>query len=128
MISAIPSQVILAAFWAALLAHLVQLAYYWPRLPSSVAIHYDIEGEPSSYWPKSLLIAFWVAIVATLACVFYLTHQGQSLALGVVIILFLLAVMQLLINANLRGGRLSMIGLILVVAGFLALMQAMNEK
>jgi serine/threonine-protein kinase len=48
----------------------VQIAWYWPRLPATVASHFDGSGRPNGWLSKEMFLAVYVGIVALLAVVF----------------------------------------------------------
>lgn len=127
MIEALPPELNLALFGLAIIITLLQLAYAWRRLPAEMAVHYDLAGEPSIYWPKWAFFMFWLAMVIFIAVVFYLAYPQLYQAIDGILLLWVAAVLQVVIHANLREGKLSLIwlfGLILLLLGLLRLLPA----
>jgi uncharacterized membrane protein len=48
----------------------VQIAWYWPRLPATVASHFDGSGRPNGWLSKEMFLAVYAGVVALLAVVF----------------------------------------------------------
>jgi uncharacterized membrane protein len=47
-----------------------QAAYYYPRLPDTVASHFDLSGQPDRYMSKETVVAVHGGVVALLAAMF----------------------------------------------------------
>jgi uncharacterized membrane protein len=62
--------VILSAWAAVLLWAAADLAYHYPRLPESVAVHFNVSGVPDRWSPKSEFLTTWVVLLLVLAGLF----------------------------------------------------------
>ncbi|HXN08392.1 MAG TPA: DUF1648 domain-containing protein [Candidatus Acidoferrales bacterium] len=49
----------------------VQIAYYYPQLPSVMASHFDISGAPNSWMPKSAFFGLFCFIYIFYAALFW---------------------------------------------------------
>jgi uncharacterized membrane protein len=47
----------------------VQIAYYFPRLPATVASHFDASGAPNAFAPKSAFLELYVVVLLVLAAI-----------------------------------------------------------
>lgn len=48
----------------------VQIAYYFPRLPATVASHFDALGEPNRFEPKGVFLELYVVVLLLLAAIY----------------------------------------------------------
>ena len=90
----------------AALLMLIQMAFYYPRLPEKIAVHYDIDLEPGMYIHKAL---YYVLIIAIAALIVW-SYSFVPMQLGVngaVAIVFFVAVNQFIFMANAEAKRLS---------------------
>lgn len=48
----------------------VQIAYYFPRLPATVASHFDAAGLPNRFEPKGTFLELYVVVLVFLAAIY----------------------------------------------------------
>lgn len=53
-----------------LAAAAVQIAYYFPRLPATVASHFDAAGVPNRFEPKGTFLELYVVLLVFLAAIY----------------------------------------------------------
>ncbi len=53
----------------------VQIAYYAPRLPETVASHFNAAGIPNSWEPKQLFLELYVVILLSVTAVYVLVPR-----------------------------------------------------
>jgi uncharacterized membrane protein len=61
------------AFVALLAAALLQMAWYYPRLPVTMASHFDAAGRANGFLPKPAFFILYASVLALLSVVFLLT-------------------------------------------------------
>lgn len=59
--------------WLLLGAALVQVAWYYPRLPARVASHFDFAGQATGFMPKPAFFLFYAGVLALMSVIFHLT-------------------------------------------------------
>jgi uncharacterized membrane protein len=60
-------------FLALIAATLAQMAWYYPRLPTRVASHFDAAGRANAFMPKDAFFVVHLAVLALMALVFLVT-------------------------------------------------------
>lgn len=61
--------------WPILLAPLAYLAFTWPGLPDSMALHFDMSGKPDRYGSKyELLLPVGIIVVVSIGVYYLLTN------------------------------------------------------
>jgi uncharacterized membrane protein len=60
-------------FLALLAAALLQMAWYYPRLPERMASHFDVAGRANGFLPKPAFFILYAVVLALLSVVFLLT-------------------------------------------------------
>lgn len=73
-----------ACFFALVALAAIQVVYYYPRLPDTVASHFDGLGAPNDWSGKTGFFALYIAIVLMLIAVFELVPRwsGKSSRFG----------------------------------------------
>ncbi len=59
-------------FLALLAATLIEMAWYYPRLPARVASHFDAAGRADAFLPKAMLLQVQLLAVGVMAALFAL--------------------------------------------------------
>jgi uncharacterized membrane protein len=86
---------------------IVQMAFYYRRLPTKIAIHYDIYLEPGMYVHKAVYYVLIIGIATLTIWSFTTIVDPQERMNGAVILLFFFAVNQFIFGANREAKKLS---------------------
>ncbi len=119
--------------WLIMALPAIYLAIVWHKLPETIAMHFDLQGQPDKYGSKTELITVVAILVAVNAIVYLILtniyridpkkyaaenrDRLQSIALAVAV--FLSAVLLLIIYNTLQGGFKLRMGLIFAGVGLL---------
>jgi len=106
----------LILFLLVLFLHLLQLGFSGRRLPDKMSFQFDLLGEPNYYCSKKVFLALWIIFLSALSLALFLAHSSVPLLLSSIVIFCLLLMMQMVINANIRSGRLPVLGFLAIVA------------
>jgi uncharacterized membrane protein len=49
----------------------LQIAYYWPKLPATVASHFDMAGMANSWEPKQLFLELYAVVMLCIAAAYF---------------------------------------------------------
>jgi uncharacterized membrane protein len=120
--------------WVIILAPAVYLAIVWAQLPSTIALHFDLNGNPDRYGSKRELIVM-IAIISVVNCLVYLLltnihrfdpkkkaveNKERLSRIAMATSIFLSALLILIIHSTRKGGFEDIsIGLILSGVGLL---------
>ncbi len=96
----------LALFVLFLAGTLIQVLFYYQRLPDRVAVRFDLGGEPQSYWPKLPFAMFWLVLVYGMSAAFFLARAAVPLWHSCGVLAFLMGLIHLVVRANVATGRL----------------------
>lgn len=94
-------------FGAAAAGLCAQAIFFFFRLPSRVAILFELDGTPRLFVPKLVFFPLWLILISVLVTLFWSARTRIPLWHATGILVFLLGVCQLLVHANLGGDRLS---------------------
>lgn len=106
----------LILFLLVLFLHLLQLGFFWRKLPDKMSFQFDLFGEPNYYCSKNVFLTLWTIFVSTFAVALFLAHSSVPLLLSVIVLLCLLLMMQIVIHVNIRSDRLPVLGFLAIVA------------
>ena len=106
----------LMLFLLVLFLHLLQLGLFWQRLPDKMSFQFDLLGEPNYYCSKKVFLPLWIIFLSALSSALFLAHSSVPLLLSSIVIFCLLLMMQMVIHANIRSGRLPIHGFLAIVA------------
>ncbi|MEZ5360069.1 MAG: DUF1648 domain-containing protein [Candidatus Zixiibacteriota bacterium] len=60
------TKIVQILWWMTIALLIAQSLYYYPLLPESMASHFDGQGTPDSYAPKSQFIIIWYCLIVFL--------------------------------------------------------------
>ena len=110
----------LILFLLVLFLHLAQIGFFWRKLPDKMSFQFDLLGEPNYYCSKKVFLTLWAIFLSALSVTLFLAQSSIPLVLSTMVLFCLLLMMQMVIYANIRSGRLPVLGFLAIVAVLIA--------
>lgn len=85
----------------------VQVAFYYPKLPKMIAVHYDINLEPGLYIHKAIYAVLVLLLAVCTIWPFSTIVPANERINGAVVLVFFVSVNQFLFAANAEAKKLS---------------------
>lgn len=124
----LPERWPLILFLFVLFLHIMQLGFFWRRLPGKMSFQFDLLGEPNYYCSKKVFLTLWAIFLSTLSAVLFLAQSSVPFVLSAMVLFCLLLMMQMVIYANIRSGRLPVLGFLAIVAVLITVTVIMAKK
>jgi len=103
--------------WPVIAAPLIYLAFVWNRLPDTIAIHFDLHGNPDRYGSKKELIGVAAILIAMNICLYFLLtnihridpkkqaveNKSRLIRMAFALVVFISAILIVIIYSSIKG-------------------------